>query len=185
MTDDDFPGGGDPALDRSAAQPLDAADLALLAEVSSVLTAADPVPDDLVERIQFALALDEVYAEVAQITRLDVDAHAVRSEAGADMRTETLTFSTERLTVMLTISRSGTGPDPVRLDGWVTPAVPLRIQLRMQEGTQDTGTDETGRFVLEGVPEGFAQLTFSPADGDEVADDAPGGGVVVTPLFQL
>ena len=35
-----------------------------------MLDAVDPVPDDLVERVRFALALDEVYDEVARMSRV-------------------------------------------------------------------------------------------------------------------
>jgi hypothetical protein len=175
MTDDEFAPGLGPELTRAAAEPLDETDLALLIEVAATLEAVDPVPDDLVERVSFSLALDEVYAEVAAITRVPDDVLAVRSDPAAGMRTETLTFSAERLTAMVTVSRAG--PDEVRLDGWIAPARAARVVLRMQEGSQEVHADASGRFVLEGVPEGFAQLTIHP-------DDDP-DGTVVTPLFQL
>jgi hypothetical protein len=175
MTNDDFPAGVSPEVARAAAEPLDETDLALLIEVAATLDVADPVPDDLVARISFSLALDEVYAEVAAITRVPDDALAVRSDPTAGMRTETLTFAAERLTAMVTVTR--TGSDEVRLDGWIAPAAAVRVLLRMQEGTQEVDSDDAGRFVVEGVPEGFAQLTFVPV-GDEA-------GTVVTPLFQL
>jgi hypothetical protein len=176
VTDDDFPQGLEPAVAAAAEQPLDALDEAVLREVAQVLAQADPVPADLVERVQFSLALDEVYAEVAHVTRISGDALAVRGEPDATTRTETLTFSAERFTAMVTVSRAA--PEQVRLDGWLAPAAVLRIRVRMQEGTAEAVSDETGRFVLEGLPEGFAQLTFEPVAGGE-------GERVVTPLFQL
>ena len=175
MTNDDFPAGVSPDVARAAAEPLDETDAALLFEVAAALDVADPVPEDLVARVAFSLALDEVYAEVAAITRVPDDALAVRSDPVAGMRTETLTFSAERLTAMVTVSR--TGADEVRLDGWIAPAMEAQVVLRMQEGTQEVRADASGRFVVEGVPEGFGQLTFIPV-GDEAA-------TVVTPLFQL
>ncbi len=174
MTDDDFPQGLDPAVAAAAEQPLDAVDDAVLREVALLLDEVDPVPPDLVERVQFSLALDEVYAEVAHITRLSGDALAVRGEQDTVTRTETLTFSAERLTAMVTVSRAA--PEQVRLDGWLAPAAVLRVRIRMQEGISETVSDESGRFVLEGLPEGFAQLTFEPVAGGER---------VVTPLYQL
>jgi hypothetical protein len=176
MTDDDFPQGLEPAVAAAAEQPLDALDEAVLREVGLVLDQLDPVPDDLVGRVQFSLALDEVYADVAHITRLSGDALAVRGDADAATRTETLTFSAERFTAMVTVSRAA--PEDVRLDGWLAPAAVLRVRVRMQEGTAETVSDESGRFVLDGLPEGFAQLTFEPVDGGE-------GERVVTPMFQL
>ncbi len=161
-----------------AAQPLDETDAALLAEVAALLDQVDPVPDDLVARVQFALALDEMYAEVAAITRMPMDALAVRSDPGLGERTETITFSAERLTAMVTLTRRGTGT--VRVDGWIAPESVVRVVLRQQDRTWETTSDEGGRFVLDQVPEGFAQLSFHAEDTDDTT-----AGAVVTPVFQL
>ena len=188
MSDDDFASGVDPAVAESAASPMDDLDAALLEEVAQLLTDLDPLPADLVPRIQFSLALEEMYAEVARITRVPIDALAVRSDPAAGVRTETLTFSADRLTAMVTITR--TASDRLRVDGWVAPPAAMAVRLRMQEGSQEVLTDDTGRFVFSGLPEGFAQLSFHPVD-EVTAAEATGhgaaetGGVVVTPLFQL
>jgi hypothetical protein len=170
---DDLTRGGTPAEEA----PLDATDVALLGEVGVMLETVDPVPDDLVERIRFALALDEVYDEVARLSRLSEDALAVRTEITAATRTETLTFSADRLTAMVTLSDAG--PGVVRIDGWVSPAGVRRVGLRMQGFDGEVETDESGRFVAEAVRAGFLQLVFHPLDPD---DD---GGLVVTPLFKV
>jgi hypothetical protein len=160
-----------------AAQPLDAEDAAVLDELAQLLEDADPVPADLVSRVQFALALDEVYAEVAQITRVPLDALATRADQGVS-RAETLTFTARRLSVMVTVSR--TGADRVRVDGWVTPPLATEVRVRMQEDERQGSSDETGRFVLADLPAGFAQLVFTlPAEGEEPPE------VVVTPVFEL
>ena len=173
MTDDLTPGGGA----DTAGAPLDATDRAVLAEVARMLVTVDPVPDDLVERLQFALALDEVYDEVASVTRVLDDALAVRTDLADATRTETLTFSAERLTAMVTVSTAG--PGRVRLDGWISPAGVRRIALRMQGDDREVRSDESGRFVADDLREGFVQLVFHPLSGDD--DD----GLVVTPLFKL
>ena len=179
MTESDFPGRLDPHVEEAAGQPIDAADEALLAELAQLLTDIDPVPSDLVGRIQFGLALDEVYAEVAEMTRVAADALAVRHDPVAGERTESLTFAAERLTAMVTVTRSdGT----LRVDGWVAPAGRFLVRVRMQAERREVETDETGRFVLEGLSDGFAQLSFHPVGEDGVPDES---AVVVTPLFQL
>jgi hypothetical protein len=170
--DDEF--GADGALEEAASRPMDDSDDAVLREVAQLLLDVDPVPENLVQRIQFSLALDEMFAEVAAITRMPRDAMSVRGDT-TGTRTETLTFSAQRLSAMVTVTRS---PDGVRIDGWVAPAGAIAVRLRMQDEQRETEADESGRFVLEGLPEGFAQLSFHPLDAD---DDA----VVVTPLFQL
>ncbi|MFT4009216.1 MAG: hypothetical protein QM655_04145 [Nocardioidaceae bacterium] len=165
-----------PEIMRSAAQLLDAGDLALLSEIRATFDAVDPVPEDLVERVQFALALDEVFTEVAELTRMPMDAMTVRGEPLAGKRTETLTFSAENLTVMITVTQLPDGK--VRVDGWAAPPAPVAVRLRMQGFEREVAADESGRFVFDGVPNGFAQLSFR-VDGE--GDD----GVIVTPLFEL
>jgi hypothetical protein len=172
MTDDLTPGG--PPAEES---PLDGTDLGLLTDVATMLDTVDPVPDDLVQRIQFALALDEVYDEVARMSRVHDDALAVRTELSDATRTETLTFSAERLTAMVTLSDAA--PGRIRIDGWVSPPGVRRVGLRMQGLDGEVHTDESGRFVADAVREGFVQLVFHPLGPD---DD---GGLVVTPLFKL
>ncbi|HSV37784.1 MAG TPA: hypothetical protein VLI04_03405 [Nocardioidaceae bacterium] len=176
MTEEDFPGGLGRDIVDAAERPLDENDVALLAEVQRLYDEADPVPEDLVERVQFALALDEIYAEVALLTRMPMDALAVRGEAVTGTRTETLTFSAERLTAMVTVSRMG---DRLRIDGWIAPPVGLEVRLRMQGERRQVAADESGRFVIDDLPEGFAQLSFHPIDSNDTE------GVIVTPLFQL
>jgi hypothetical protein len=179
MNGDDMARGGSERAEleqeRLAGEPLDATDGSVLQEVAALYEQVDPVPPDLVDRIRFSLALDEMFSEVARITRLPADAMAVRSEPTAEVRTETLTFSTDELTVMVSVSRGGrTG---LRIDGWVAPAAVTAVQLRLQDETRELVTDESGRFVLEGLPEGFAQMTFRSSEEER--------GSVVTPVFEL
>ena len=158
-----------------AGRPLDEADAATLRLVRETYQVADPMPGDLVERVRFAVALDAMFEEVARMTRVPVDAMAVRSET-AGMRAQTLTFSAERLTAMVTVARSSRGG--LRLDGWVAPPTLLRVALRPQDGpVQELTADEEGRFSFDQLDEGFAQLRFYDEEDPENA--------VVTPVFQL
>jgi hypothetical protein len=164
-------------------EPVDDRDLAALRQVRALYDAIDPMPDDLVERIGFALALDEMYDEVARMSRMPVDALSVRGEQTAK-RTESLTFSADQFTAMVTVTRPA--PDRLRLDGWLAPAGPWRVRLRLQGGGEESETvaDADGRFSFEGLPEGFGQLSFHPDPGGADAH-GEGLGTVVTPLFQL
>jgi hypothetical protein len=166
-------------LAEVAGEPLDDADARTLRRVRGMYEAADPVPAGLVDRVRFAVALDTMFDEVARITRVPVDAVAVRGEP-TDTRTQTLTFSAEHLTAMVTLTR----PEPgrLRLDGWLAPAAPLRVVLRLGDGPErGVSADEQGRFSFADLEEGFAQLRFLPAGG---APDGP-SGTVVTPVFEL
>lgn len=162
----------DTAAERAA---LDETDEALFQEVATMLDDLDPMPADLVERVRFALALDEVYEEVARMTRVADDALAVRTDVVGTTRADTLTFSADRLTAMVTISDAR--PGLRRLDGWVSPAGARRVVVRMQGWYDEVSCDATGRFVVEALPASFVQLLFHPR-----ADET--GGAVVTPLFK-
>jgi hypothetical protein len=169
----------DRTLDELAGQPLDDVDTATLEQVRAAYDEIDPVPPDLVERITFSVALGEMFDEVARMTRVPLDALAVRSEA-SPTRTETLTFSADRLTAMVTVNRVSVGR--LRIDGWLTPTGTYRVRLRIQGGEDHEATADTdGRFSFDGLPEGFGQLSFHPLDGP----DGDAGSTVVTPLFQL
>jgi len=168
----------DPQLDELAAQALDDTDATTLAAVRALYDATDPVPADLVERVHFSLALDEMFEEVARMTRVPLDTLAVRGDQSTGTRTETLTFSADRLTAMVTVSR--VAPGQLRLDGWLAPPGQWRVRLRLQgKGARDEVADEQGRFSFDGLDEGFGQLSFHPVDDDDVEN------AVVTPLFQL
>lgn len=156
---------------------IDARDLDNVAALADLFETVDPVPEGLVDRLGFALALNEMMAEVAQLSRMPVDAMAVRGETGAAVRAETITFSAESLTAMLSVVRLAHGR--VRMDGWVAPAAALDVRLRMQGERRGATSDESGRFSFDDLPEGFVQLTFHPR-GTADAD-----ALVITPLFEL
>ena len=160
-----------------ADQPLDTTDAVMLAEVARLYEEVDPVPDGLTDRLSFALALDELYAEVAEMSRVPMDLAGIRGDLAA-VRTETLTFTAESLTAMITVTH--VGPDRVRVDGWVAPAQGLPVRLRMQQGRLETLANAAGRFSFDDLPDGFVQLSFHPATGGDC-----GGSAVVTPSFEL
>lgn len=162
--------------ENPADRPIDATDVALLGELAHLYEAVDPMPSGLIGRLSFSLALDELYAEVAAMNRVAPDLIGVRSDP-AGVRTETMTFSAESLTAMITVTH--VGPDQVRLDGWLAPAQPLRVRLRTTDSRLDTIADDAGRFSFTDLPGGFVQLSFHSEPGE---DDTP---VVVTPSFEL
>lgn len=167
----------DHAADHGADQPLDATDAALLSEVARLYREIDPVPPRLLERISFGLALDEVYAEVAEMSQVPLDLAGVRGGVG-EVRTATITFAAESLTAMVTVTHLA--PDQIRIDGWVAPSQRISVRLRMQAGRLDAVTDAVGRFSFVDLPDGFVQLSFHRDNGQE-----GGGSAVVTPSFEL
>lgn len=153
----------------------------ILAELHAVYRLIDPPPPELDERVRFALALESVEIEVA---RLQQDL-LIGSGARSAERTRTITFDSDSLTIMVSIADLPDGQ--VRLDGWLAPAAPLRVELRVPAASapaasQSVTADESGRFVFARVGHGLAQLVVR-AGGDGTADGAAKD--VVTPSLVL
>ena len=59
--------------------PLDESDVALLAALRALHAELDPVPAGLTDDVKFALTVQALHAEVAELTRLSADSALVRS----------------------------------------------------------------------------------------------------------
>ncbi|NBH02046.1 carboxypeptidase regulatory-like domain-containing protein [Amycolatopsis sp. SID8362] len=128
----------------------------ILAGIGSFLDEFDPPPGDLVQRVQFALALEDLDVEVARWERLD-DLAGVRGSG-----TGTITFTVSDLTVMINLTKIG---KLHRIDGWLVPAGQYGVEVRVAEhGTSSTTADEGGRFVLDNVPRGTTQILVHLGD---------------------
>ena len=125
--------------------PIDVTDERILAQLATLYATIDPVPYDLVERIDFALAVAELEADIAELTHGELV--GVRSE-----ETDSVTFTSGSLSLMVTTVRSA---HHLRIDGWVTsPGADIDV---VGEGITRTVTaDETDRFALDELPRGRA-----------------------------
>jgi hypothetical protein len=161
-------------MTSSADLPLDADDQAVLDRLAAVHALLDPPPGDLDERVSFAITLDGLDAEVARLS----EQLTVGSGARGSERTRTITFDADSRAVMITIADRPDGL--VRIDGWLAPAAPLRVELRVPEPAPPriVTADAAGRFAFDDVSHGIAQLLVHPADGDASPR-------VVTPAFAL
>jgi hypothetical protein len=162
-------------MSDAADAPLDEVDTALLAELAALYSVADPPPSDLDDRVSFAVALQHGDFDV-EVARLTEDL-LVGSGARATDQPRTLTFDCPALTVMVTVV--ALHHDRRRLDGWLAPAGALVVDVRAGGSETITHTvtaDATGRFVVESVPAGLAQLTVHLARS---------GRRVVTPAVVL
>ena len=159
--------------ERLAAESLDADDFALLNSLRAYYDEHDPVPDGLVERIQFELTLDALQTEVATLTQLDLASAGTRSASTESVRT--ITFTSESMTTMVTITPDGEGS--VRIDGWAAPGAGIRVEILLTDGTRETYADDDGRFVFEQVPTGLVKFALHPADGESTT--------VVSPTMEL
>ena len=160
-------------LEALAAEPIDEADLLALATLRSILQASDPVPGGLAERAKFAMSVAALEAEIAEITTTTAELAGVRS-TDYD-RAGTITFSSEQLSAMITIELVD-GTD-ARLSGWVTTG-PTHIELRERSRTQETTTDDAGRFTFTAVQRGLVHLVMRRLDDPESRP-------VITPAIEI
>jgi hypothetical protein len=166
----------DADLERLAAEPIDAVDERALAELARLYAEIDPVPPGLVERLQFGVTLEALNAEVAQLQRFDSELAGVRSDDAGPTEAQTVTFTSDSITTMITITPAG--PDTVRLDGWVAPGGGVVIELRTVDGRHSAAADANGRFVFDDVPRGLAQFLLRPPRPEQ-------GQPVITPSIEL
>ena len=146
----------------SASGPLDEQDVSVLGHVAAMYDAADPVPGGLVDRLRFAITLDALQAEIAQLERMDLTLAGARTADATEVRT--ITFTSASLTTMVTIGQAGA--DRVRVDGWAAPGAGLSVELRTTDGVLRTVADESGRFVFDSVARGLVRFVLRAADGD-------------------
>jgi hypothetical protein len=155
-------------------------DADLLARLARLHTRLDPPPADLGERVRFAIALDDLDVEVCRLATEELVGAGAR---GVD-RTRTVTFDSTSLTIMVSIADAGTRG--VRVDGWLAPPAPLRVELRTGAdlagaASRSVLADDVGRFVFDGVGRGLAQLLVHPVPGCGIDLAA----TVVTPSLTL
>jgi hypothetical protein len=162
-----------------ADQPLDETDQAILDQVRALHSLLDPPPPDLNERVQFAIALENVDVEVARLVEDVLAGSGARGGEGS----RTITFESESRTIIITLADTPDGR--VRVDGWLAPAARMRVEVRLGGATPDTPaasesvvSDDSGRFAFDGIAHGLARLLVHPIDdGDESS--------IVTPSLVL
>jgi hypothetical protein len=145
-------------MTEAAESSLDPVDDAILNELAIAYTLVDPPPADLDDRVLFAVALRHLDAEVARVR----DEELIGTGARDVDRPRTITFESEHLTVMMTVVARPDGRR--RVDGWIAPAAALRVELRISgsggsaDRTHAVTADDSGRFALDNVRPGLAQL---------------------------
>jgi hypothetical protein len=165
----------------------------LLEAVARLYAAYDPAPDDLADGALARLAVEDLEDEYELLTlveRVDLAA-GVRSSSDAvpegegDDSTVALEFAGTSYRVLVRIS---TVDGHRRLDGWVVPALPMRIVLgppgdspTRARPSAEADADEDGRFEFAAPPTGEARLWLLPRAGDDATSAPP----FVTPPFLI
>lgn len=155
---------------EGARRPLDQGDVAVLTELRETVTRLDPCPAGLTERIAFALTVQALQAEMAELTRAPLA--LTRADDDEPDQAMTVTFSTDSVSVMVTVTAETDGT--ARVDGWLTCEVE-EIELARPDGRSERVPVQEGRFVLGSVDRGPAYLVVHP----------PASRTVVTPTFTL
>jgi len=129
----------------------------LLDQLRAMWERRDPVPVDLVDRVLFAIRLEDLDTEVQLLTATEHDGDLVGVRATQTART--ITFSTDDLSILISVSDRPEGRR--RVDGWVTPRGAGEVTLRRADGTTSTTTvDDDGRFALDDLSAGLAQIVL-------------------------
>lgn len=144
----------------------------LMTQVARLVNELDPMPPGLVERTQFAVAIDDIDDIDLEVARWSDNRTLTGVRGGLP---GTITFFVGDLTVMVNVTRTG---ERQRIDGWLVPAGAHGVEVRVAEhGSTTTTADEGGRFVLTEVPRGTTQLL--------VRMNAEQSRTVVTPTVDL
>ncbi len=142
----------------------------LMEAVARLYAEYDPAPDDLADGVLARLAVEDLEDEWELLTlveRVDLTA-GVRSAEDAvtegDDATVALEFAGTSYRVLVRIS---TVDGHRRLDGWVVPAVPMKIFLgppgdALARTRQSVESDEDGRFEFSAPHTGEARLWLLP-----------------------
>lgn len=158
-------------------EPMDDRDREVLRALGRVLAQVDPVPEGLVDEVLLAMSVELLHAEVMELQETAVPELAVRSDTvdSDTVRASTITFASEAVTVMITVSESPTGG--LCIDGWAAPAERYTVELYRPDDRIRVESEEDGTFVILDVPDGRACLALRRADGS--------GPTVATPVIEL
>lgn len=131
---------------------MDAADAVVLGNIQALWEEIDPIPDDLVSMVDFALDVAGPDTEF-----LRPGTRYALAAARGDEQTRLITFEGTSLTIMINLSVNT--DNTVRVDGWIVPAGSHQVELRTTTGVLPVSSSTTGRFAYESVRRGLAQLS--------------------------
>jgi hypothetical protein len=182
MSPDLTPPPGDPLGDRLG-------DDELMLEIRRLWETLDPPPGDLADGVLATLAAIDLEFEFELMTLVDShDALAgTRSAAQlAEVGQWSLEFAAPDFRVLLRISSTD---ERRRVDGWVLPRMPMRIQVAGASSGRPSydgvEVDAHGRFEITNVSPGLSRLWFLPEPGQSGRSDGETPLPVATPPFWI
>lgn len=163
----------------SHSEAIDERDVVNLRSVRDLFAHADPVPSDLTERMKFAISVQALHAEVAELMDSALLVTRGPETTVEPTPTDSVTFTAASVSVMVSwgaSDTSGTG-ERVRVDGWVT-APGAQVEAVTADVSRSATSDANGRFVLDDLPHG--PIHFLVTDPAKL-DNRP----VITPTIQI
>jgi hypothetical protein len=133
---------------------------ALFDSLSMVWAQRDPVPDDLVERVLIALAIDDLDTEYALLHLTEVSTQLAGTRSADDVLT--FAFDSEDLSMMLRVSR--TGPETCRVDGWISPPRPMTVTATQAGESLEARVLDEGRFEFPELKSGATRFLLHPGN---------------------
>ena len=121
--------------ERLADQPIDDIDLEILAQMRRGLEEVDPMPEGMTDRIQFALTVALLEAEVANMVS-DAALAGVRSDDYD--RATTITFASDGFSATISVETGRGGQ--LSMHGW-TSEPGAEVEVRERARTQRTVAD--------------------------------------------
>lgn len=157
----------------------------LLQSVAELYGYLDPAPDDLADGVLARLAVQDLESEFELFTLVqpvDVGAGTRQGDEPETSATVALEFAGSTYRVLVRISDTDDGDR--RLDGWVVPALPLRVFLgppgdELAHTRQSAYADREGRFEFPAAVTGEVRLWLLP----QGQNDEPAAPPFVTPPF--
>ncbi len=150
-------------------------DTHLLRDISRLWETLDPPPPDLADGVLAAIAAIDLEFEFELLTL--VESHdslaGTRSATAqaAEVGSWSLEFAGPDFRVLIRVS---TVDDRRRVDGWVLPRLPMRIQVAGSAAGRPAydgvEVDAHGRFEITNVTPGLSRLWFLPEPGSSAGD---------------
>lgn len=129
----------------------------LLDVVRRVYEERDPVPDDLVARMQAAAAFEASDIDVELLGLMELVDRTEELVGARGTATYTLRFVHGDTDLLV---RVAVDDGRSRIDGWVVPPEPMTVRA----GDHAATVTDTGRFELTGLPLGLLRLSLEPHD---------------------
>ena len=169
----------------SGGAPDDMSDDILMLEIRRLWETLDPPPGDLADGVLATLAAIDLEFEFELLTLVEshdalAGARSLTSQM-AEVGQWSLEFAGPDFRVLL---RIGTVNERRRIDGWVLPRLPMRIQVAGASAGHPSydgvEVDAHGRFEISNVSPGLSRLWFLP---DPAADDDARVPVATPPFW--